>query len=628
MPGQVPGRSGVDPTHPATRSTVGAIMESRYDADAAQKMVDELAAQARKLNNSNKFAEGLAAAREAIAIRERRQGAHHRDTARVRTLVAEILVDKGDYRDAAAAAELASHDLEADKEASPADVEAAYSQLSNARFRAGDFAGQKDAADKAKAAMDLLKGSSFTYDLTTYAGVQQYRTMNTGMEILWSDQQLMDFANAGGTLAELFQMGIIHMRPFAEGGPVTETGPAIVQNFVGQTSTPVNALVASAAPGQTVILWGTGLGPITGDETQPPAGGDMPNVPVELFVGTTKASVTYRGRAPGFAGVDQINFQVPLGQLGCNIPVAVKIGSLVSNFATLAVSNGGACSDSNGISADTLQQLNSRGNIAIGTVVLSRNTSQISLPPPLPSQSTTTESGSAVFARFTRDAFLQSASSFSTVSVGGCVVAAFRGQSASAALGSFTGLDAGPAINVIGPNGSRQLSKSSQIAGTYSAQLTGPNQPPYLTAGNYTASGPGGADVGAFQASLTTAASLNWLNQSSISTVNRSQDLQILWNGGGNGLVTITGTSLSGSSSSSVGGVFSCLAPASAGQFTVPSVVLLALPPSSQVGSGGISIPTGFLFVGTQTSSSFTASGLDQAFALFSDSTGKGVNFQ
>lgn len=383
-----------------------------------------------------------------------------------------------------------------------------------------------------------------------------------------------------------------------------------------------------ATPNQVVALWGTGLGPITGDETQPPAGGDMPSVPVELFVGTTKASVSYRGRAPGFAGVDQINFQVPPGQLGCNIPVAVKIGSLVSNFATMAVSTGGTCSDSNGISADTLQLLNSRGNIAIGNVVLSRNTQQISLPPPLPSQSTTTETGSAVFARYTRDAFLQSASSFSSVSVGGCVVATFRGESAVAALGSYTGLDAGPAINVIGPNGSRSLSKSTQLAGTYSAQLTGPNQPPYLTPGNYTVNAQGGADVGAFQAMLTAGSSLNWLNQSSISTVNRSQDLQILWAGGGNGLVTISGVSVSGTSSSSAGGVFTCLAPANAGQFTVPSVVLLALPPSFQASSGGITIPAGFLFVGTQTNSSFTASGLDQGFALYTDSTGKGVSFQ
>ena len=48
-------------------------------------------------------------------------------------------------------------------------------------------------------------------------------------------------------------------------------GPAIVQNFVSQSSMPLNSLISSATPGQTVILWGTGLGPATGgDETAGP----------------------------------------------------------------------------------------------------------------------------------------------------------------------------------------------------------------------------------------------------------------------------------------------------------------------------------------------------------------------
>src|SRR5712692_1394504 len=47
-------------------------------------------------------------------------------------------------------------------------------------------------------------------------------------------------------------------------------GPSIAQNFVSQTSTPLNSLIAPATPGQTVILWGAGLGPVNGDETAAP----------------------------------------------------------------------------------------------------------------------------------------------------------------------------------------------------------------------------------------------------------------------------------------------------------------------------------------------------------------------
>jgi uncharacterized protein (TIGR03437 family) len=390
---------------------------------------------------------------------------------------------------------------------------------------------------------------------------------------------------------------------------------------------PITAL-HPAAPNQTVVLYGTGLGPYSGDETQAAITTDMTSIPVEVYVGTVKANVSFRGRNSCCVGLDQINFQVPPGQLGCNVSVAVKIGSLVSNFTTMAVASGGACSDANGISSTTLQQLSSRGNVAFGSVALSRSTIQITLPPPLPSQAITSETGGAVFARYSRDAFLQSAGSFSSISVGGCSVFTFRGSSATAALGTFTALDAGAAITVNGPNGSKQMTKSTQVAGTYSATFGGVGQPPYLTTGSYSISGPGGADVGVFQASLTAGASLNWTNQSSITTVNRSQDLNITWTGGGTGLVTIAGTSIAGTGDAAIGAVFTCTAPASQGQFTVPAIVLLALPVSSTQSAGGISIPTGFLLVGSQTTSSFTASGIDQGFAIYSDSAGKGVGFQ
>jgi hypothetical protein len=94
-------------------------------------------------------------------------------------------------------------------------------------------------------------GGSFTYDLTTQSGVNQYRQMNQGMDIAWSDSQLMEFAKKGGTLQQLMQMGVIHMKKFASGGVVTsddmvmvgERGPEAVQLPVGSrvypTGTPV-----------------------------------------------------------------------------------------------------------------------------------------------------------------------------------------------------------------------------------------------------------------------------------------------------------------------------------------------------------------------------------------------------
>jgi len=383
-----------------------------------------------------------------------------------------------------------------------------------------------------------------------------------------------------------------------------------------------------AAPNQTVVLYGTGLGPYSGDETRAAVTTDMTNIPVEVYVGTAKANVVFRGRNSCCVGLDQINFQVPPGQLGCSVAVAVKIGSNASNFTSMAVSNGGPCSDSGGISSDVLQTLSTRGNIAVGSVSLTRTALSIILPPPLPSQTTTTEVGGASFARYNATAFLQGISSFSTVSLGGCVVFTFRsGSSAATGLGTFTGLNAGAAINVSGPNGSKQLTPTAGKPGLYSAIFSGFGQPSYLTPGAYTITGPGGSDVGPFTVMITAGSPLTWTNQSSISTVNRSQDLTITWTGG-TGQVLIQGASLAGPSNATFGGSFICVAPASAGQFTVPSVVLLALPPSAVTSAGTSTIPNGFLYVGSSTSSPFTASGLDQGLALYTDSSGKPVAFQ
>jgi hypothetical protein len=78
---------------------------------------------------------------------------------------------------------------------------------------------------EAAAAANRAMGGSFTYDLTSREGVEQYRAMNTGETISWSDEQIMAFAAKGGTLEQLMQMGVIHMRAFAQGGPVLEDGP-------------------------------------------------------------------------------------------------------------------------------------------------------------------------------------------------------------------------------------------------------------------------------------------------------------------------------------------------------------------------------------------------------------------
>lgn len=103
-------------------------------------------------------------------------------------------------------------------------------------------------------------------------------------------------------------------------------GPAIVQNFISAAEAPqLNSILEPARPGQIAVLWGTGLGAITGSDAEAPPVGDLAT-DVEVLVGGVPAPILYKGRAPGAPGQDQINFAVPPGPEGCYVPVVVRAG--------------------------------------------------------------------------------------------------------------------------------------------------------------------------------------------------------------------------------------------------------------------------------------------------------------
>jgi uncharacterized protein (TIGR03437 family) len=410
------------------------------------------------------------------------------------------------------------------------------------------------------------------------------------------------------------------------------SGAAVILDGDNQ---PINSL-RPARPGQTVALWGTGLGPVTGDETQAPAAGNLATS-VEVLVGTTTAVVVYKGRAPCCVSIDQINFVVPQGLSGCAIPVVVKINNVVSNSATLAVSSSGPCSDSNGLTSENFQRLQSQGNLRIGSYFLTKTTSTSSFSIPGVPPTTVYEGASGVFSRIDQQYLLQSQATFNQVTIGGCVVSYFNGQAATPpSFAVSTPLDAGTALSVTGPNGQRPVPKFAQstVPHIYSAELssTFSGTPSYMGPGSYTLSGPGGPDVGPFSVSFNIASPLNWTNQGSITNVNRSQNLLITWTGGptgSNAIVIISGYSaVLNSDNTAFGAVFYCQAPAGPGQFTVPSAVLLALPVSSVIGAPGFSTTLGNLYVGAYFYTPFTATGLDQGYAGYTETFAKTVAFQ
>jgi uncharacterized protein (TIGR03437 family) len=419
------------------------------------------------------------------------------------------------------------------------------------------------------------------------------------------------------------------------------SGPSIVQNFESATSTPLNTIFRSARPGQTLILYGTGLGALpagTPDNSAAPAVA-INQANVELLVGNTRVTPAYAGRAPGFAGLDQINFVVPGGVQGCAIPVMIRTGSTVSNATTIAVMpNGGTCSDPLGLSQSQLDLLNTNGRLRLGVIALARTVLDISILGF--NVGVTTDVGTASFEEYTPQTAAASSSlnAGGATSIGTCLV--YTGTTNSLLPVDPIqprGLNAGAQINVNGPRGAKSMTPIPGQVGIYSASFSAggisipgvpAGDPPYLEPGAYTFNnGSGGADVGGFNTNFSLTNAINWTNRAAITNVNRANGQTVTWTGGGaNDIVQISGYSSSDLAENAVVGFFTCTEQASRGTFTIPAIVLLSLPATP---AGNREVPLGVITVGsTNGPTNFTAPGLDAGYVFATTLSAKSVNYQ
>jgi uncharacterized protein (TIGR03437 family) len=420
------------------------------------------------------------------------------------------------------------------------------------------------------------------------------------------------------------------------------SGPSILQNVVSGTDQPLNGIFRPARPGQTVILWGTGLGPVSGNEAAAPLPGDMKDrLGVEVFVGNRPARVTYAGRSGCCAGLDQIVFEVPEGVEGCYVIVAVKIGSVVSNFTSMAVSSGAACSDANGVANSDLAAAAASGSVRLGVIDLSRT--QIRIASNILTLESKADVATAVFGRYSTQQLGSSRGVTQSPSLGSCAVSTFRGLNPTPVDPVRpAALDAGASLSVAGPLGNKTIART-QAPGVYSATLggggldqllSGTPLPEYLAPGEYTISAPGGtggdSSVGAFTARVTLPAPVTWTNAAEITTIDRSADREITWTGGdANTFVAISVVGIAagpaGPGTDSPGNAVLCLERASAGRFRIPSFVLQALPATTP----GALIPSGFVLVGsTGVPIRFNAPNLDAGYLTFRTLSGKSVTLR
>jgi uncharacterized protein (TIGR03437 family) len=370
------------------------------------------------------------------------------------------------------------------------------------------------------------------------------------------------------------------------------TGGALVTDVNYHLKLLSSPLVA----GQPAILWGTGLGAVSFPDNEPAQAGVV-GPPIEIFVGGTAAPVSYWGRAPGWAGLDQVNFQVPNDVQRCAVSLVARVSGVISNFSTIPVvsSDRGVCTAPGMFSAEDVSAV--LAGKPFGIILLSNSIPQGITASEMQTQTDFTSATFAMYSPSYVDLDWSSVSaarfddlfgSFLGPSLNSCMVSTHY----TYVSGSVR--DAGKILDINGPNGPKQVTPeygaTAPLTGLYYANFGQTEPDGYFKAGTYTVDNRGGgSDVGPFTATIQVA-SLSWSNKATIpDSIPRAQDLTITWAGGTDpDVVVISGGSaipippgFTDSSTLALDGSriqFPCAAKASAGQFTIPSYILSFLP--------------------------------------------------
>jgi hypothetical protein len=380
------------------------------------------------------------------------------------------------------------------------------------------------------------------------------------------------------------------------------TGPGSITDAVSYQ--PIT-MIHAANPGENVVLWGTGLGAVTGDETEPPAApSSFPGV--QVLIGNQLVTPSYAGRS-GYPGLDQINVTIPSGiSLGCKVSIGVVVNGVTGNMVTTSIAAPGqtVCDDGFGsLTAANLQKAQSNGALNIGTVDLTRFDIE-------------DDTFAAKFAAYPLNSLIRSYGGGFSPAFGSCVayevVAGDVLTYSDPIVATLSTLDAGGTLTVT-PSGGTSAAVNATSTGTFGAIMgTGS----YIKPGTYAvANGNGGSQVGAFNWSDTLPSPLAFSNPPSV--INRAQDLTVNWSGGS----AFTVVSIFGYSAVPLGTgqnsyiEFVCSAAPTATQFTIPAAVLNLLP-TNGYGSSGVA-GMGLEIAGA-IDNRFTVTGIDAGlFTMF-----------
>jgi len=415
----------------------------------------------------------------------------------------------------------------------------------------------------------------------------------------------------------------------------TGSGLAVVQNYVSASELDINRFttgtvngeyISPAHPGQTLILWLTGMGPLPSnipDNTEPNGGSGYDftqhGVSVQVFVGGMAITPTYGGRAPCCAGEDQIDFTLPDNvPTGCTTELHVTVNGHASQstFISVAADPGDAACTLPGYTTAQLEALDNGGSVTLGSFAVQQSLNSIP---------TGNENFASVGGEFYQySGFQLAGATHSNAGLAslpsGCVVTPIPAAPATVATGVGVLLDAGT-ITLTGPAGSGlsavEIPESKQNAYELNFSGAGTTINGNFVPGTYTLAGSGGKNVGPFNVSINVPAIFTITNMPT--SVTRSAGLTLDWTGGNSSdPVLITGDASNQVNGVQTGAAFACLTTAGAGSFTVPASILNQLPAVTSAaitggtGVGGIDVVWyvgTFPVLGTAFSAPLTAGG-------------------
>jgi uncharacterized protein (TIGR03437 family) len=433
-----------------------------------------------------------------------------------------------------------------------------------------------------------LAGSSvaITVGGTTVAGLMYYTSFNQAAFLVPSNTPVgtgtitVTYNGQAGAPAPITiaqsTVGIFTVSSDGQGAGILTYGDySLVSATKAANCGGANTTCGAANPGDLLTIWATGLGPVNGsDAAGAGLGENMPQIPLTIWLGGVAVQASYQGRSGCCIGVDQIQFRVPANApLGCAVPLSVETGGNISNTvaAPIAAAGSRTCVPANPqFTADLVAPVSTgSGPFTFADIELQREDQDPGLVDKVKAQ----------LARFTIPSGVQPYvfTYLDDPPPGSCQVYGRVNGSTGPPINIVGGLDAGPQLTVQGPNGTKNVPGSH---GTYNGTIS--TNGSYLVAGSYIVSVPGGADVAKFSVPVTIPAMPTMTfpapDAKSPTAVTRADGLTVTWTGGqANELIQIEGFSAT-DNTYSAGADFLCSVTATAGTFTIPPSVLLAMP--------------------------------------------------